>query len=139
MTNLILEREWKTIDYELFENKPDSAPFSEDIIKRRELLLIAQCLLSDYRAAKILKDKETIGGLYRATMDLYSDWGHYDAIKKNYSQSEAGKRYFIKMYETAVANNDRKMINFCKSVFDAYNHFGINGHILRPNGKRKRT
>jgi len=57
----------------------------------------------------------------------------HNLMKKNYSQTEAGKRYFIKMYEQAVANNDEKMINFCKSVFESYNKHGINRHIPRPN------
>jgi hypothetical protein len=54
--------------------------------------------------------------------------------KKNYSQTEMGKRYFIKIYEKALHDNDEKMINFCKSVFDIYDKFQVNGHIKRPNG-----
>lgn len=57
-------------------------------------------------------------------------------IKKNYSQTEAGKRYVIKMYERAVAQNDKKKIDFCKAIFDIYNSFNINGNIPRPNGKK---
>lgn len=61
----------------------------------------------------------------------------HNLLKKNYSQTEAGKRYFIKIYEKAVAENDHKMIQFCKRIFDAYDEYGINGHIPRPNGKPK--
>jgi len=61
----------------------------------------------------------------------------HNLLKKNYSQTEAGKRYFIKMYEKAIAEDDEKMINFCKCVFDCYDKHGINGHIPRPNGKNK--
>lgn len=61
----------------------------------------------------------------------------HNLIKKNYSQTEAGKRYFIKLYEKAVASGDKKMINFCKCVFDCYDTHKINGHIQRPNGKDK--
>ena len=57
----------------------------------------------------------------------------HNLLKKNYSQTEAGKRYFIKMYEQAVLNNDERMIKFCKAVFDLYDEFGVNGHIHRPN------
>jgi len=57
----------------------------------------------------------------------------HNLIKKNYSQTEAGKRYFIKMYETAVKNNDVKMVEFCQQVFDVYNHHKINSHIPRPD------
>lgn len=58
----------------------------------------------------------------------------HNLIKKNYSQTEAGKRYFIKIYEQAVASNDEKMIKFCRDVFDIYDKHGVNGHIKRPNG-----
>lgn len=59
----------------------------------------------------------------------------HNLLKKNYSQTEAGKRYFIKTYEKAVEKNDQKMIKFCKEIFDIYNHFEINGHIERPDHK----
>jgi 5-methylcytosine-specific restriction endonuclease McrA len=59
----------------------------------------------------------------------------HNLIKKNYSQTEAGKRYFIKIYEQAVAKGDDKMIKFCKDIFNIYDKHGINGHIKRPNGK----
>jgi len=61
----------------------------------------------------------------------------HNLMKKNYSQTEAGKRYFIKMYETAVKIGDKKMIKFCRDVFDAYNQHEINRHIPRPNAKKK--
>ena len=57
----------------------------------------------------------------------------HNLIKKNYSQTEAGKRYFIKLYEKAIEENDKKMIAFCKSVFDVYNYYNFNGHIQRPD------
>ncbi|PIS39810.1 MAG: HNH endonuclease, partial [Candidatus Nealsonbacteria bacterium CG08_land_8_20_14_0_20_38_20] len=53
--------------------------------------------------------------------------------KKNYSQGEAGKRFVIKMYEQAVAKKDKRMIDFCKCIFDCYDKHKINGHISRPN------
>lgn len=61
----------------------------------------------------------------------------HNLLKKNYSQTEAGKRYFIKMYEKAVEENDVKMVKFCKCVFDCYDRHEVNGHISRPNGKNK--
>jgi len=60
----------------------------------------------------------------------------HNNIKKNYSQTEAGKRYFIKMYETAKSKSDEKIIKFCKDVFDVYDKHQINGHISRPNGQK---
>lgn len=61
----------------------------------------------------------------------------HNLMKKNYSQTEAGKRYFIKMYEEALKIGDKKMIKFCQDVFNAYNKHEINTHIQRPNAKRK--
>lgn len=59
----------------------------------------------------------------------------HNLLKKNYSQTEAGKRYFIKIYEAAVAIDDERIIKFCKDVFDVYDEHSINGHIPRPNGR----
>ena len=59
----------------------------------------------------------------------------HNLLKKKYSQTEAAKRYFIKIYEDAVNIGDDRMIKFCKQVFDAYNKHGINTHIPRPNGR----
>ncbi|MEG8947034.1 HNH endonuclease [Rosettibacter firmus] len=61
----------------------------------------------------------------------------HNLLKKNYSQTEAGKRYFIKIYKQALKNKDERMVKFCKDVFDIYDKYEINGHISRPNGKKK--
>jgi len=61
----------------------------------------------------------------------------HNLIKKNYSQTEAGKKYFIKLYETAFEKKDLRMVGFCKSVFDVYNTYKINSHIVRPDIKKK--
>ena len=57
----------------------------------------------------------------------------HNNLKKTYSQTEAGKQFFIDIYNTAVANDDQPMIAFCESVFDAYDQHDMNGHIERPN------
>lgn len=57
-------------------------------------------------------------------------------MKKNYSQTEFGKKYFIKIYEKALAAKDERMIKFCKCVFDCYDEHKVNGHIARPNGDK---
>jgi hypothetical protein len=62
----------------------------------------------------------------------------HNLIKYRYSQTEAGKRYFIKMYEQAIANNDERMINFCKCIFECYDRHKINSHIPRPNNKNNK-
>ncbi len=57
----------------------------------------------------------------------------HNLMKKNYAQTEAGKRFVIKIYEQAVAKKDEKMIKFCREIFDVYNKFKINSHIKRPD------
>jgi hypothetical protein len=59
----------------------------------------------------------------------------HNLMKKNYSQTEAGNNFFIRMYNQAIANGDEKMVKFCKDVFDAYDKHKINHHIKRPNGR----
>lgn len=61
----------------------------------------------------------------------------HNLMKKNYSQTEAGKRYFIEIYKQAIAKNDKRMVRFCQCVFECYDRHGINSHIPRPNNKRK--
>jgi len=60
----------------------------------------------------------------------------HNLLKKKYSQTEAGKRFFTKIYESAIAAGDERMVRFCKEIFDVYDKEGINGHIPRPNHKR---
>ena len=57
----------------------------------------------------------------------------HNNLKKTYSQTEAGKRFFIELYNTADANDDQPMIAFCETVFDAYDEHYVNGHIERPD------
>lgn len=59
----------------------------------------------------------------------------HNLMKKNYSQTETGKRYFIKLYRKAVKERDKRMAKFCRDVFNAYNEHKINTHIPRPNSK----
>lgn len=59
----------------------------------------------------------------------------HNLLKKNYSQTEAGKRFFIKIYENALRKNDERMIRFCQDVFNVYDKHKINSHIPRPNSK----
>lgn len=72
--NLNPEYEWKILNYELFDNKPDTAPFPRSVTKRRELLLVAQSLLSSYECAKTSKLKVFFGKLYKITINSYFNW-----------------------------------------------------------------
>ncbi len=71
MMQLNPEKEWKILNYEMFENKPDKAPFPKFVVKRREFLLYAQCLLSDYEVADSKEEKEIFGAAYMEIMGWY--------------------------------------------------------------------
>jgi 5-methylcytosine-specific restriction endonuclease McrA len=57
----------------------------------------------------------------------------HNFLKKNYSQTEYGKRFLIRLYNDALEKDDKRMVKFCKEIFDIYDKYGINNHIKRPN------
>jgi hypothetical protein len=68
-------QEWGIIKFETHYNKPQiDGPYPEDIVKKRELLLFAQCFLADYQSSKSKKYRNFFGELYRVTMDTYFVW-----------------------------------------------------------------
>lgn len=50
--------------------------------------------------------------------------------KKNYKQTETGKKMFIRLYERAKALDDVKLMDFCKQVLEVYEKNDVNGHIV---------
>lgn len=49
--------------------------------------------------------------------------------KKNYSQTESGKKMFINLLNTAKSIGDEEMIAFCENILKTYENHDINGHI----------
>ncbi|MDR2904916.1 MAG: HNH endonuclease [Helicobacteraceae bacterium] len=49
--------------------------------------------------------------------------------KKNYKQTESGKKMFIRLYELAKLANDTKTQKFCEEVLAVYEKNNMNGHI----------
>ncbi|MCX8061715.1 MAG: HNH endonuclease, partial [Anaerolineales bacterium] len=49
--------------------------------------------------------------------------------KKNYKQTETGKRLFIHLYELARSIGDLEMMDFCEDVLSVYEKHRINDHI----------
>jgi 5-methylcytosine-specific restriction endonuclease McrA len=50
--------------------------------------------------------------------------------KKNYKQTESGKKFFIHLYEAAKANNDKQLQDFCNQILEVYEKNKVNGHII---------
>ena len=55
--------------------------------------------------------------------------GH-NMFKKNFKQTETGKRLFIGLRNLAQSKNDQKLLDFCEDILAIYNKHKINGHIL---------
>lgn len=49
--------------------------------------------------------------------------------KKNYGQTQTGKRMFMRLYELAKARGDIAIVQFCKEILEVYDKHKINGHI----------
>ncbi len=49
--------------------------------------------------------------------------------KKNYKQTETGKKMFIRLYEAAKAIGDTKTMEFCTQILSVFEENDINGHI----------
>ncbi len=50
--------------------------------------------------------------------------------KKNYKQTETGKKMFIRLYELAKKSKDKRLQKFCKDVLTTYEKHNINYHIV---------
>jgi hypothetical protein len=49
--------------------------------------------------------------------------------KKNYKQTETGKKMFIRLYDAAKAIGDDNLQKFCLEVLEVFERNGVNGHI----------
>lgn len=50
--------------------------------------------------------------------------------KKNYGQTESGKKMLIRLWEASIKIGDEKTKKFCEEVLNVYEKFDINGHII---------
>jgi len=49
--------------------------------------------------------------------------------KKNYKQTETGKRMFIRLYDLAKAKGDNDLKRFCAEILEVFERNDVNGHI----------
>ncbi|MCH7826978.1 MAG: HNH endonuclease [Bacteroidetes bacterium] len=50
--------------------------------------------------------------------------------KKNYNQTETGKKMFIRLYEASKAIGDSDVMDFCAQILEVYEINDVNGHIV---------
>lgn len=49
--------------------------------------------------------------------------------KKNYKQTETGKKMFIRLYELAKQHSDERMLQFCSDILKTFEQYHINDHV----------
>lgn len=49
--------------------------------------------------------------------------------KKNYRQTETGKKMFIRLHDLARSIGDRETQNFCAEILEVFEKNNVNGHI----------
>lgn len=50
-------------------------------------------------------------------------------MKKNFNQTETGKKLFIRLYELAKSKGDIHLQSFCAEILEVFENYNINGHI----------
>lgn len=53
----------------------------------------------------------------------------HNFLKKNFNQTETGKKMFIKIHELAQKDKEKLMFEFTKEILEVFEKHGINGHI----------
>lgn len=53
----------------------------------------------------------------------------HNFLKKNFKQTETGKKMFIRLYELTKSIGDDKTLAFCEDILEVYEKHNINGHI----------
>ena len=54
----------------------------------------------------------------------------HNFLKKNFKQTETGKRFFIRLYELAKKENNPPLLHFCAQILEVFEKNNINGHIV---------
>lgn len=49
--------------------------------------------------------------------------------KKNYNQTESGKKMFIRLWETSKRLGDKETQKFCEDILNTYEKYNVNSHI----------
>ena len=53
----------------------------------------------------------------------------HNFMKKNFKQTETGKKMFIRLYELAKSQDDKDLQRFCSELLEVFERNNINGHI----------
>lgn len=56
--------------------------------------------------------------------------GKHNYLKKNFKQTETGKKMFIRLYALAKRQDNQELIKFCSEILEVFEKNDINGHII---------
>ncbi len=54
----------------------------------------------------------------------------HNFLKKNFKQTETGKKMFIRLYELAKKQKNKNLLNFCTEILEVFEKNNVNGHIV---------
>lgn len=55
--------------------------------------------------------------------------GQHNFLKKNFKQTETGKKLFIRLYELAKVENNQDLMRFTAEILEVFEKNDVNGHI----------
>lgn len=103
----------------------------KEIIKKRDGYKCVICGLGPKNGVEIQVDHikpKDLGG--KAEIDNGQTLcAMHNFRKKNYSQFELGKKFFITTYNKAKSLNDESVMSFCKEILAVYEKYNIDSHI----------
>jgi hypothetical protein len=110
----------------------DFSPIQREAIFKRDDYKCVICGLGPKDGVDIYADHikaKDFGGM--ATLENGQTLcGHHNFMKKNFKQTETGKKMFIHLYELAKASNDEPLMKFCAEILEVFERNNINGHIV---------
>ena len=54
----------------------------------------------------------------------------HNFMKKNFNQTETGKKMFIRLYNLAKKEGNKELLDFCTQILEVFEKNNINGHII---------
>ena len=120
-------------DPEYVENREleDFSPALREQIFKRDNYKCVMCGRGRKEGVEIHADHikpKDLGG--RATLiNGQTLCGQHNNLKKNFKQTETGKKMFMSLYGVAKSENAQDLMQFCADVLEVYDKHNMNSHI----------
>ena len=118
-------------DYEFKKNLEDFSAKDKNYILKRDRYKCVQCGKGRENGVELhvdhIKPKDLGGKAIISNGQTLC--AQHNFQKKNYNQTETGKKMFIRLSEAAKSIGDEETVEFCEAVLTVYEKFNVNGHI----------